>query len=91
MHTYREVCAENTLTIRKTLPVHCAADGNDGGGNEVDTLENMANFVVNSNDDYKDLVPQDGVHNVLQRDLDPLDDPHVGADGSQDQYRVPQG
>jgi len=47
--------------------VRCVAGGN-GGGNVVDTLENMANFVVDNNGDYKDPPPHGGeLHNGPQR------------------------
>ena len=39
------------------------ADGNGDDDNEVDTLENMANFVVDNNDDYIRL-HHDVVHSV---------------------------
>jgi len=57
--------------------VRCWAGGN-GGGNVVDTLENMANFVVDNNGDYKDPPTHDGgLHNGLQRGLAPrVHDPH---------------
>ena len=43
--------------------------GGNGGGNVVDTLENMANFVVGNNGDYKDPPPHDAkLHNGPQRD-----------------------
>ena len=53
--------------VENFLLVRCVAGGN-GGGNVVDTLENMANFVVGNNGDYKDPPPHGGgLHNGPQR------------------------
>ena len=54
--------------------------GDNDDDNEVDTLENMANF-VDGNSDGCNLLHHDGVHNV-QKDpqvhlLDPLKNPQV--------------
>ena len=59
------------------LLVH-VVDGNGDDDNVVDTLENMANFVVDNNGDYKDPPPHGGgLHNGPQMDLDPrVHDPH---------------
>ena len=55
------------LEYENILLVRCVADGN-GGGNVVGTLENMANFVVDNNGDYKDPPPHGGeLHNGPQR------------------------
>ena len=54
-------------SVENFLLVHCVA-GDRGGGNVVDTLENMANFVVGNNGDYKDPPPHGGgLHNGPQR------------------------
>ena len=53
--------------VENFLLVRCVAGGN-GGGNVVDTLENMANFVVGNNGDYMDHPPHGGgLHNGPQR------------------------
>ena len=53
--------------VETFLLVRGVAGGN-GGGNVVDTLENMANFVVGNNGDYKDPPPHGGgLHNGPQR------------------------
>ena len=53
--------------VENFLLVRYVAGGN-GGGNVVDTLENMANFVVGNNGDYKDPPPHGGgLHNEPQR------------------------
>ena len=58
---------KNLLKYENILLVRCVAGGN-GGGNVVDTLENMANFVVGNNGDYKDPPPHDAkLHNGPQR------------------------